>query len=716
MASWRLGVGDAKPPFYLESVMSASRLPLILQTEVAECGLACLAMVACHHGFRTDLSTLRARFPGSLSGSSFATLADHAAQLKLSTIAYSLALDELAQLKAPAILHWSMNHFVVLCRATKKKLVIHDPAVGIRELTYAEASRDFTGLALEVATTNDFRVADERRKISLKGMIGKLDGWWQSLVLVFLMALGIEALGLLAPKLNQYMVDEVLPTSDRALRDVIAIGLVLLLLVQNGLSIARGWAIIHVTTHLNLQWVSDVFGRLVKLPLAWFEKRQLGDVLSRFASVGPIQDLLTTRAVGAALDGLMATATLAMMIIYSGLLAAVVCATVLLYALVRALSYAPLRNASLEGMSLAAKEQTCLMETIRAIGPIKLFGKEGDRRARWMAMKVDTINRNVRTQQLGLWFTNIHSAIGAVSGALVLWLGAGLVMDGSFTVGMLFALTTYSGVFSSRMAALINVAIDYKMLSLHCERLADIVLEATEAEVENAPAVDQLVPVIQLIHVGFRYSPTEPWVLQDINLTVEPGESVAIVGPSGCGKTTLVKLLMGSLHPTVGRILYGGVPIEQLGIGAYRTMLAAVMQDDVLLAGSLKENICFNAEQPDQTHIEQCAQLAQVHADIVRMRMGYETLIADMGHSLSGGQKQRVLLARALYKRPKVLVMDEATSALDVKLEREVAASIGALAVTRIIIAHRPETIASARRLIALGRGQVVHDTLQQLA
>lgn len=693
--------------------MPTSHPPLILQTEVAECGLACLAMVACHHGFRTDLSTLRARFPGSLRGTSFDTLDQCAAQLKLSSIAYTLSLEELRELKTPAILHWNLNHFVVLCEANHKGVVIHDPAQGVRTLSYAEASRSFTGSALEFDKSTEFRLADERRKISLSGMIGKLDGWWQSLGLLFAMALGIEVLGLAAPKLNQYMVDEVLLTADTGLRDVIALALVLLVLTQSGLSMLRGWAILHVTTHLNVQWVGDVFSRLVKLPLAWFEKRQLGDVLSRFGAVGPIQDLLTTRAVSAVLDGLMALATLAMMLLYSRALTAVVLGTVLLYALVRLLSYRPLRNASLEGMSLAAREQTCLMETIRAIGPIKLFGKEADRRARWLAMKIDTVNRSVRTQHMNLWFTNINSAIAALSAAVVLWLGAGLVMEGEFTVGMLFALTSYSGVFSSRMSSLINVAIDYKMLSLNCERLADIVLEAAEPEVEHGPPVAQLLPRIELQHVSFRYGASEPWILQDINLVIEPGDSVAIAGGSGSGKTTLVKLILGSLTPTAGQIRYGGVPLEQLGLAAYRRMLAAVMQDDVLLAGSLKENICFNAERPDQARIEQCARLAQVHADIERMRMGYDTLIADMGSSLSGGQKQRVLLARALYKQPRVLILDEATSALDVPLEQAVNGAIGALPITRIIIAHRPETLASARRLIALHSGQVVQDVRQ---
>jgi ATP-binding cassette subfamily B protein RaxB len=529
---------------------------------------------------------------------------------------------------------------------------------------------------------------------------------------VFGIALGLEALGLAAPRFNQYMIDDVLMSADHSLRTLLTLGLILLVLMQSVLSQMRGITIIYLTSHLNVQWVSDVFGRLVRLPMNWFEKRQLGDVLSRFGSVGPIQDLLTMRAIPAFLDGLMALLSLCMIILYSSLLAAVVVTNVALYALVRAVSYRPLRESNLAGLALAAKEQTCLMETIRAMGPIKLFGRELDRRARWLAMKVDTVNRNVRTQVMGLWLTNLNTTIAAISAGVVLWLGAGLVMDATFTVGMLFALITYSGIFTARTTALINVFIDYKMLSLHCERLADIALEPVEADVEHARDMEQLVPKLELVNVSFRYSDSEPWVLRNISLAINPAESVAIAGPSGCGKTTLVKLILGSLKPTFGEIRFGGVPIEQLGVRTYRKALAVVMQDDVLLAGSLKDNICFNDEHPDMERIEQCARLAQVDADIKSMRMGYETLIADMGSSLSGGQKQRVLLARALYKRPKVLVMDEATSALDVALERAVNEAISALNISRIIIAHRPETIASAQRVVALHSGQVVHDAM----
>ncbi|MDM5178908.1 peptidase domain-containing ABC transporter [Massilia sp. DJPM01] len=695
----------ATAPFFRNA-----HLPLILQTEVAECGLACLAMVASYLGLRTDLAALRGRFSISLNGVSMLTLTEYADRLKLSSRAISLSLEELPEVKTPAILHWRLNHFVVLSRATAKEVVIHDPAAGLRHLSYEEVSREFTGTALELSPSTDFTPADERHKVSVKALMGKLDGWWPSFVLLFAMALGLEILMLVTPRISQFMIDDVLLSNDSGLRNVLMFGLVLLVLAQGALSQMRGLTILYLTTHLNLQWVSDVFGKMVRLPMDWFEKRQLADILSRFGSVGPIQDLLTARAVSAVLDGIMAILTMVIVCLYSPLLAGVVGATAILYAIVRIVSYRPLRDANLEGIALAAKEQNCLMETIRAMGPIKLFGRELDRRARWLAMKTDTINRTVRTQKMALWFSNINTMIGSMSAALVLCIGAGIVMKGDFTVGMLIALTVYSGMFTARMSALINVFIDYKMLSVHCERLADIVLEPVEADVEHARDVNQLIPKLELVQVSFRYSDADPWVLRNINLTIEPGDSVAIVGPSGCGKTTLVKLILGHLKPTYGEIRYGGIPISQLGVRAYRRVLAVVMQDDVLLSGSLAENISFYDERPSMEHIKSCAQLTQIDADIEAMRMGYETIIADMGSSLSGGQKQRVLLARALYKRPKILVMDEATSALDVALESEVNTAIAALDMTRIIVAHRPQTIASARRLIALQAGVIVHD------
>ncbi|MES2898492.1 MAG: peptidase domain-containing ABC transporter [Pseudomonadota bacterium] len=690
------------------------RLPLLLQTEAAECGLACLAMTASHFGLRTDLAAMRARFSVSLKGSTLAQLMDYADRLKLSARAVQLDLDELRQLKTPCLLHWDANHFVVLRAANAKGVVLHDPAVGVRRLPYADVDKHFSGYALELTPAPGFKAVDEKRRVSVRSVLGKLTGYGEPLALVLLMSFALQAFALAAPMLNQWVVDEALVSSDRSLLNLLAIGSMVLLFTQSALSQARGWTVMYLSTHLNMQWVGNVFTHLLRLPVSWYEKRHLGDVVSRFGSVGAIQSTITSGFIAVILDGLMAIATFIMMLMYSPTLSVVVVATVLLYGAMRCVSYGPLREASMEGLMLSAKESSCFLETIRAVQAIKLFGRELDRRSRWLNAKVDSVNREVRTQKLGLWYGNINLAITGVSGTLMMWLGGGMVMDGTFTIGMLFAFAAYGAQFGARTSSLIDMFFDFKMLSLHTERLADIVLEEPEAEVHGSVSITNLDPRIELLNVGFRYSDGDPWVVRNLNLVIEPGDSLALVGPSGGGKTTLIKLILGVLTPLEGEIRYGGVPVRQLGARSYRSALGAVMQEDQLLAGSLRENISFFDQPTDTARVEVCAKIAAVHADIAAMPMGYETLAGDMGSSLSGGQKQRVLLARALYKQPRVLVLDEATSHLDVTLERHVNAAIAALPITRIIVAHRPETIASARRVIALVDGKLKEATVAQ--
>ncbi|MFZ6777269.1 ATP-binding cassette domain-containing protein, partial [Undibacterium sp. Ji83W] len=242
----------------------------------------------------------------------------------------------------------------------------------------------------------------------------------------------------------------------------------------------------------------------------------------------------------------------------------------------------------------------------------------------------------------------------------------------------------------------------------HSERLADIVLEEAEAETAIETDISRIKAVITLKNIKFRYAEGEPWVLKDINLTIPAGQSIALVGPSGCGKTTLCKIILGLLKPTEGEVLIDDIPITQLGIKTYRQLVGTVMQEDVLLAGSIMDNIAFFDSHCDQSRVEECAKLAAIHEEISKMPMGYQTLVGDMGSSLSGGQKQRVLLARALYKQPKVLALDEATSHLDVSNEHKVNQALGNLQLTRIMVAHRPETINAAERVVSLAEGAVV--------
>ncbi|WP_343604179.1 peptidase domain-containing ABC transporter [Roseateles sp.] len=690
-----------------------SRPTPILQSEVAECGLACLAMIATTHGQATTLQDLRRRFPVALKGMKLRDLLEVAAGIGFSGRPLKLDLPFLAKLSLPCILHWDMNHFVVLARVHRASVTVLDPAVGERRLSLDEVSAHFTGVAVELTPNADFKPAAPPPRVSLAALTGKVLGLRQSLVQILLVALVLELFAIVAPLCNQLIIDDVLTSGDRDLLKVLLIGFGLLLVTQTALGLARSWMLVLLTQTLSLQWRGNTFAHLLRLPVGFFERRHLGDITSRFGAVDAIQKTLTTAAIEALLDGLMGVAALVMMLIYAWPLALVVIAAVLLYGLLRWAAYRPLRDAAAERLVVAARESTHFLETLRAMTPLKLFGREQERRAQWQNLIVEVQNRDVRTAKLSMAMSTANTFLFGVENLLVLFLGAGLILDGqqagtvTMTVGMLFAFLSYKGQFTGRVSALINYAVELRMLGLHAERLADIALEPPEPDEVPDHDLAHLEASLELRDVSFRYGEREPWILRHVNLTVPAGQSIAITGPSGSGKTTLLKVLLGLLAPEEGEVRYGGMPMRQLGLRNVRRQIGTVMQEDVLLTGSLADNIaCFDT-QPDPERVQAAAMLAQIHEDICRMPMGYQTLVGDLGSGLSGGQKQRVLLARAIYRRPRILALDEATSHLDVTRERAVTANLARLPLTRLMIAHRPDTIAGAERVIVLEGGAV---------
>ena len=702
------------------SWFGARSTPLVLQTEAAECALACLAMVAGAHGHRVDLPTLRQRFSLSLKGATMADLVRMAGALQMHPRALRAEPNQLAQLALPCVLHWDLNHFVVLTAVGGNTVTLHDPARGERRMKLDELSRHFTGIALELTPAADFEVRTEKQRVSLKQLLGPVRGLKRALLQIFVLAAGLEAFLLLSPFFLQWVVDGVLVSADRDLLITLGIGFGLLVLLQVATAAVRSWAVLHLSATLNLQWLGNVFAHLMRLPMAWFEKRHTGDIWSRFTAVQQIQKTLTTHFIEAVLDGLLVTATLAMMLFYSVSLTVIVLAAVAAYALLRWAFFRSLREATEEALVLEARQSSHFLESLRGVQSIKLFNRQADRQARFMNRVVDTMNADIATRKLELMFSVLHRLLFGIERVAVVWLGALLVMEQQLSVGMLFAFVAFKEQFAQRFSALIDKGVELRMLRLQGERLADIVLAAPEDEglvplaataAATAPrdAATQA-PRIEVRGISFRYADGEAEVLRGVNFTIEPGESVAIVGPSGCGKTTLLKLMLGIHAPTGGELRIGGATLAHWGLARWRSVVGTVMQEDALLAGSVADNICFFDNAPDAAWIVECARLASVHDEIEAMPMGYHTLIGDMGGSLSGGQRQRILLARALYKRPSVLLLDEATSALDVDRERLVNQQVRQLPLTRVIVAHRPETIASASRVIVLGEGRVAQD------
>jgi ATP-binding cassette, subfamily B, bacterial CvaB/MchF/RaxB len=692
-------------------VIQVTASKVVLQSEAAECGLACLVMVAVAHGRYLDLPELRQQFSLSLKGAKLSQIIHAAQQLGFQARPLRLEMDGLAQLETPCILHWDLNHFVVLAGAGKRKATVFDPACGKRELGYDEVSKHFTGVALELTPGNEFKTQKAVPAVSARQLTGPIRGLWRSLAQILLLSLTLQVFTMLAPFYMQWVVDQVLVSADHDLLVVLGLGFGLALLLQIATGLLRGWSVVYLSSRLGLQWMGNVFAHALRLPLEFFEKRHLGDITSRMGAVQTIQNTLTTSFVEVIIDGLMAVVTLAMMLFYSWKLAMVTLLAVALYTGIRLLAFAPVRDRTERKLIAGAKQQSHLLESLRGMQSVKVAGQESQRRSVYQNLMVETVNHDVRLARMDLGFNSASQLVFGVERIAVIWLGATLALDNVFSVGMLIAYLAYKEQFALRMGGLIDKWIEFRMLSLHGERLAEIVLTPPEADAgafELPPPADTR---IEVEHLSFRYADGEPWVLKDCSFTIDAGESVAIVGASGCGKTTLVKLMLGLLTPTAGSIRVGGRDMRKTGPRNVRTIVGAVMQDDQLFAGSVADNISFFDPDCDRERIEAAARLAAVHDEIAAMPMGYHSLIGDMGSSLSGGQKQRVILARALYRQPKLLFLDEATSHLDVTRERLVNDAVRRLDLTKVIVAHRPETIASADRVLVMERGRVVQES-----
>ncbi len=691
-------------------------IPTILQTEATECGLACIAMIADYYGYESDLITLRRRFSISQKGSNLSQLIKISNQLKLVTRPLKLELEDLDQLKTPCILHWDFNHFVVLESIKGQKVTILDPAFGKRVLSFDEVSQHFTGVALELWPNMDFEKKQEKNQIELKSLIGHVRGLWKSLGQILILALALEIFSLISPFFMQWVIDHVIVSADRDLLTVLAIGFAILMCLQQLISVFRSWIMMYMSTHLNVQWRANVFNHLINVPVSYFERRSLGDVVSRFGSIDSIQRTLTSTFLEAILDGLMTVFTLILMFIYSPKLAWIAIATMSLYALIRWLWYAPLKRATEAEIIHAAKQSSHFMETVRGAKTIKLFQRQDLRRSMWLGLLVNQVNASLTTQKLSLGFRLANGFLFGLENILIIWLGATLVLDGNFTVGVMMAFIAYKNQFDGRVAGLIDKFIEVKMLQIDIERLSDIVLTEPEklyAETE-INEISNAEYAIEVSNLQFKYSENDPLILKNVSFKIPVNQSVAIIGPTGCGKTTLLHVLLGVFHQTEGEIKVMGQNLDTLGLNFVRDQIGTVLQDDILFAGSIAENICFFDSTPNLEWMNECAEIAAIHQDILKMPMGYQTLVGDIGNMLSGGQKQRILLARALYKKPKILFMDEATSHLDIQKEHEVNEKLKQLKITKILIAHRPETIASAERVIALQDGVIVQDVLMK--
>ena len=690
-------------------LLTRSRVRLVRQSEVAECGLACLAMVANYHGYDIDLASMRRRYPPSPRGAPLRTLIDVADRLQMMSRPVKLPIEQLPNLAMPAVLHWDMNHYVVLERVRGRQALIHDPDGRSRWMPLAEVSDHFTGVALELSPGKNFQPGRERAKVRWSDLWSRLTGIKRALLQVLVLSLVIQAYVLALPYYTQIAVDTVLPAQDANLLIVLALGFGLFTLLRVGATFLRSFVLLTAGSRLGFGISSNVARHLFRLPVDWFARRQTGDILSRFQSVDPIRTALTEGTVAALVDGLLAMTTLAILFFYSAMLASVAVLALLGYMAVRIVSFSFQRQAQEAAIVAGGKEQTTLIESMQGIAALRLFNRETARHTLWQGRLADETNAQIRMGRINVWQQGANGLLFGVENVVTIYLAIRLVLDGGFSVGMVFAYIAYKQQFLERSAALLDQTIAFFMLRLHLERLSDITLAEEDASFgESIDTRTELRGAIELREVTYRYSPTDPFVLHGIDLRVEAGEHVAITGPSGAGKSTLLKIMLGLVEPTSGEVLVDGVPLVTFGYKSLHDQVAAVLQEDMLFTGSIGDNVALFDDAPDTGRIEDAARAAAIHDDIMAMPMRYETLVGDLGSSLSGGQKQRVLLARALYRRPRMLFMDEGTSHLDAANEARVNVAVRDMGITRIVIAHRNETVDAADRVLRFEGGRIV--------
>ncbi len=679
------------------------RVPVIHQTETSECGLACLAMICGHFGKNIDLISLRRKFNLSARGANLAGINSIAEQLGMVTRALSLELDELGALKTPCILHWDFSHFVVLVSVKRNRYVLHDPARGRRNVGLEEMTRYFTGVALEVWPGSEFSEETTQNRIQLRSLINSIYGIKSTLAKIFCLSVVIEAINLVMPVGTQLVMDHAIPAGDRGLLTLISAGLMFFILLRAATGMLRAWSSLVMGTLINVQWQSGLFNHLLRLPLAYFERRKLGDIQSRFGSLDTLRATFTTSVVGAIMDSIMVVGVFVMMLLYGGYLTWIVLGFTTVYVLIRLVTYGYYRQISEETLVRGARASSYFMETLYGIATVKIQGMAERRGTHWLNLKIDAINSGIKLTKMDLFFGGINTFVAACDQVAILWLGTSLVIDNQMTIGMFVAFGSFRGQFSDRVASLTNFLLQLRMMSLHNERIADIALHEKEEKKPELDIVADMTPVsLETTDLSYRYDSQSAPVFSGLYLSVTPGESVAITGTSGAGKTTLMKVLCGLFEPDSGKVLVNGTDIRQLGINNYHRMIACVMQDDRLFSGSIRENICGFSEEMDEAWMIECARASYIHDVIMKMPMGYETLIGELGEGLSGGQKQRIFIARALYRRPGILFMDEATSSFDTESERFVNVAIRNMNITRVIIAHRETTLRTVDRTISI--------------
>ncbi|MGK0223471.1 MAG: subfamily B ATP-binding cassette protein HlyB/CyaB [Limisphaerales bacterium] len=695
------------------------RFGLVEQAEEADCGAACLAMICKHYDLSMTLGKLREMASVTTEGATLDSLAKAGESLGFSTRGVKCTYESLVGFQLPFIAHWEGYHYITVYGVSKRHVWVADPARGFSKMSVADFEKGWTGNCLLFTPTADLAATATVQSPWVR-FAGYVRPYTNVIGYILLATFVIEILGVMPPIIVQNVLDRVVVHANFELLNILMFGLVIAHFFARLTSLMRGFLTIYMTRNIDLSMLSHFFQHTLALPLSFFNTRRTGDIFARFQENLTVRSFLTESTITTVLNVLMTFIYFTVMFLYNVKLTMLMIALVIPM-LVLTLAITPrIKYYARLGFETSTDAEAVLMETISGAETVKAMGIERSMRMRWESRYVKSLDVQYRSARFDLYVGFVGQLLNVSATVAVLWVGANMVLTNELTIGQLIAFNMLMGSALSPLMGIISLWDELHETGVAMERLGDVLDVEPEQRPQDAESRIILPEVrghLRFEDVFFRYGGNETsYILESVNLDIEPGQLIAIVGQSGSGKTTLAKLIAGFYPPTEGKISLDGYDMAQIDKETYRSQLGYVMQNNLLFSGSVAENIAAGEDNPDRRRVIEVAKLADAHNFILQMPLGYDQTVGERGMGLSGGQMQRLCIARALYRDPSVLILDEATSALDSQSESAIMSNMQSVLSgrTSIVIAHRLSTIMEADKILVLFEGNIVEEGVHQ--
>ncbi|MFG6113696.1 peptidase domain-containing ABC transporter [Halobacillus sp. MO56] len=684
------------------------------QMEHSECGLACLAMVLSFFNKHISLAKIRETFGVPRGGTSLTQLIDMGREYGLEGKGMKAGAQELFHAKMPVIAHWEGKHYVVVEKIRKRKVTILDPATGKQKVPYDEFNEKYTGYCLWFQPDNDFQENQKPSYVSFFLSFALKHKKW--VVAILAVSLVLQLFGLAIPFVTQWMTDSIIMKQNDDPLTIIGIGMLVTFLCYQCFSFIRGFFIARLQTLIDSLMMSKFILHLFRLPYAFFQNRPGGELLFRANSHVMIRQILSNSLVTFLIDGILLFSYAALMLWHSWSMGILVISIGLTIFITLLLSTNITRKLTNNDVSAQAKVQSFLSESIHGVCDVKMMGIEKNVFKNWRQLFHEQLKAS---EKKSIWTSLLHTITRSTQFILpvfLLWYGSFLVIGGDMTLGALLGFNSLATVFIVPIVSIGTGYTELLYLTSYIRRIYDVFETEPEQEDDNSHRLKSpsFKEEISFRNVSFQYDRLSSPVLKDINLTISPQEKVAIVGASGSGKSTIAKLLLGLYQPTQGDIFIDGHSINEYRLAGMRKQMGAVLQETRLFNQTIAHNILpkdsGEFDLKDYEDIAWAAKAANIHEEIMKTAIGYQTMISESGKNFSGGQRQRLLLARALVHKPSLLILDEATSSLDMKSEAKIEKTISSINCTQVIIAHRLSTIKNVDRILVMDNGRLVEE------